>query len=174
MRGIYHLMIFYCEYTFKVVFVVVCCLVAQLWPHRLQHARCPCPSPSPGACSNSCPLSQWCHPPISSSVVPFSSCLQYFPASGSFPMSQLFPSGGHRTGASASASVLPVNTQNWFPLGLTCLGSLYFYLLNLTTVSRGKMKILLIRGECTLVICEVTHGQRLDCHLVFCKISTNI
>ena len=107
-------------------------------------------------------------------VIPFSSCLWSCPASGSFPMSQFFASGSQSIGASASASVLPVNTQNWFPLGLTCLGSLYFYLLNLTTVSRGKMKILLIRGECTLVICEVTHGQRLDCHLVFCKISTNI
>ena len=84
---------------------------------RLQHARLPCTSPSPGACSNSCPLSQWCHPTISSSVVPFSSCLQSFPASGSFPMSQLFASGGQSIGASA-ASVLPMNIQAWFPLEL--------------------------------------------------------
>ena len=102
------------------------------------------------SCSNSCPLSWRCHPTISSSVIPFSSCLQSFPASGSFPMSQFFVSGSQSIGASASASVLPMNTQDWFPLGLTCVGSLYFYLLNLTTVSRGKMKILLIRGECTL------------------------
>ena len=90
----------------------------SLRPHGLQHNRLPCPSPSPGACSNSCPLSQWCHPTISSSVVPFSSCLQSFPASGFFPMSWLFTSGGPSIGASVSASVLPVNIQDWFPLGL--------------------------------------------------------
>ena len=78
-------------------------------PHGLQHARLPCPSPTPRACSNSCPLSRWCHPTISSSVIPFSPCLQSFPASGSFPMSQFFTSGGRRIGISVSASVLPVN-----------------------------------------------------------------
>ena len=93
----------------------------SLRPHGLQHSRAPCPSPTPRACSNSCPSSQWCHPTISSSVVPFSSCLQSFPASGSFPMSQPFPSDGQSTGASVSASVLPVNIQDWFPLGLTSL-----------------------------------------------------
>ena len=87
--------------------------------HGLQHARFPCPLPTPKACSNSCPLSRWCHPTISSSVVPFSSCLQSFPASGSFPMSQFFTSGGQSTAASASASVLPMNIQNWSPLGWT-------------------------------------------------------
>ena len=86
--------------------------------HRLQHARPPCPSRTPRACSNSCPSCQWCHPTISSSVVPFSSCLLSFPASGSFPMSQFFASGGQNIGASASASVLPMNIQDWFPLGL--------------------------------------------------------
>ena len=91
----------------------------SLQPHGLQHASLPCPSPTPGACSNSCPLSRWCHPTISSSVSPFSSCLQYFPASGSFPVSQFFTSGGQIIGVSASASVLPVNTQDWFPLGWT-------------------------------------------------------
>ena len=91
----------------------------SLQPHGLQHARLPCPSPTLGVYSNSCPLSQWCHPTISSSVVPFSSCLQSFPASGAFPMSQSFTSGGQRIGASASASVLPVNIQDWFPLGWT-------------------------------------------------------
>ena len=95
----------------------------SLHPHGLQHARLPCPSPTPGACSNSCPLSQWCHPTISSSVVPFS-CLQSFPASGSFPMSQFFSSVGQSIRVSASSSVLPINIQDWFPLGLTGLISL--------------------------------------------------
>ena len=83
-----------------------------------------CPSPTPGACSNSCPLSQWWHPTISSSGIPFFSCLQLFPASGSFLMSQFFASGGRNIGASASAPVLPMNIQDWFPLGLTGLISL--------------------------------------------------
>ena len=97
-----------------------CSVVSDsLRPHGLQHAMHPCPSPTPGAYSNLCPLSQWCHPTISSSVGPFSSCLQSFPASGSFLMSQLFTSGGQSIGVSASASVLPMNIQDWFPLGLT-------------------------------------------------------
>ena len=91
----------------------------SLQPHGLQHARPPCPSPTPGVYPNSCPLSWWCHPAISSSVVPFSSRLQSFPASGSFPMSQFFTSGGQSLVVSASASVLPMNIQDWFPLGLT-------------------------------------------------------
>ena len=91
----------------------------SLWSHGLQHTRLPYPSPTPGACSNSCPLSWWCHPTILSNVVPFSSCLQSFLASGSFPMSQFFTSGGQSIGASASASVLPMNIQDWFPLGWT-------------------------------------------------------
>ena len=90
-----------------------------LRPHGLQHARPPCPSTTPGVYSNSCPLSQWCHPTISSSVVPFSSHLQSFPASGSFPMSQFFASGGQSIRVSASTSVLPMNIQDWFPLGFT-------------------------------------------------------
>ena len=98
-------------------------LVAQscptLRPHGLQHARPPYSLPTPGVYSNSCPLSQWCHPIISSSVVPFSSCPQSFPASGSFQMSQLFASGAQSIGVSASASVFPVNTQDWSPLGWT-------------------------------------------------------
>ena len=93
----------------------------SLWPHGLWHARLPCPLPTPRACSNWCPSSRWCHPTISSFVVPFSSCLQSFPASGSFPMSQLFALGGQSIGASASASVLPMNIQDWFPLWLTGL-----------------------------------------------------
>ena len=96
----------------------------SFWPHGLQHARLPCPSPTPKTCSNSCPLSQGRHPTISSSVIPFSSCPQSFPALGSFPMSQFFTSGGQSTRASASASVLPMNIQDRFPLGLTGLVSL--------------------------------------------------
>ena len=88
----------------------------SLQPHELQHARPPCPSPTPRVYSNSCPLSWWCHPAISSSVVPFSSCPQSLPASGSFPMSQLFAWGGPSIGVSASASVLPMNTQDWSSL----------------------------------------------------------
>ena len=91
----------------------------SLQPHGLQHARLPCLSPPPRACSNSCPLSWWCHPAISSSVIPFSSCPQSLPASGSFPMSQLFASGGKSTGVSASASVPPMNTQDWSSLEWT-------------------------------------------------------
>ena len=91
----------------------------SLQTHGLQHARLPCPSPTPGPSSNSCPSSWWCHPTISSSVVPFFSCLQSFPASESFPKSQFFASGGQSIGVSASASVLPMNIQDWFPLGWT-------------------------------------------------------
>ena len=93
-------------------------------PHGLQHARLPCPSPTPGACSNSCPLSQWCHPTISSSIIPFSSCLHSFPELGSFPMSQFFASGGQSIGDSASASIFTMNIQDWFPFRLTSLISL--------------------------------------------------
>ena len=85
----------------------------SLWPHESQHARPPCPSPTPGVYSNSCPLSRWCHPAISSSITPFSSCPQSLPASGSFPMSQLLAWAGQSIGVSASASVLPMNTQDW-------------------------------------------------------------
>ena len=95
--------------------------ILTLWLHGLQHTRPPCPSPPPGAYSNSCPLSPCCHPIISSSVEPFSSCLQSFPPSGSFQMSQFFVSSGKNTAVSASASVLPMNIQDWFPLGWTGL-----------------------------------------------------
>ena len=91
----------------------------SLWSHGLQDTRIPCPSPSPSACSNSCPLSQWCHPTMFSSFIPFCSYLQSFLESGSFPMSQFFPSGGQSIGVSASASVLPTNIQDWFTSGLT-------------------------------------------------------
>ena len=102
----------------------------SLWPHGLQHTRLPCPSPNPGAYSNSCPLSQWCHPTISSSVDLFSFCLKSFPASGSFLMSQFFTSGGQGIGVSASA--LLMNIQDWFPLGWTGLISLQ---------SRGLLRV---------------------------------
>ena len=90
----------------------------SLWPHGLQHARLPCSSPTPGVYSNSCPLSWWCHPTISSSVIPFTH-LQTFPETGSFQISQFFASGGQSIGVSASASVLPKNIKDWFPLGWT-------------------------------------------------------
>ena len=96
----------------------------SLWAHEPQYARPPCPSPTPGVYPNSCPSSWWCLPTISSSVIPFSSCPQSLPASGSFPMSQLFTSSGQSIGVSASASVLPMNIQNWFLLRLTGLISL--------------------------------------------------
>ena len=91
----------------------------SLWPHESQHASPPCPSPIPGVYPKPCPSSRWCHPAISSSVIPFSSCPQSFPESGSFPMSQLSASGGQSIGVSATASVLPMNTQDWSPLGWT-------------------------------------------------------
>ena len=113
----------------------------SLWPPGLQHDRLPCPSPTPGAYSNSCPSSQWCHPTISSSVVPFSSCLQSFPASGSFLISQFFASGGQSIRASASA--LPMNIQDWFLLGLTGLISLLSkWLKSLLQHHRSKASIL--------------------------------
>ena len=99
---------------------ISCSVVSDsLWSHELQHARPPCPSPTPGVYSNSCPLIQWCCPTISSSVVPFSPCPQYFLVSGSFQMRQLFTSSDQSIGLSASTSVLPMNTQDWFPLGWT-------------------------------------------------------
>ena len=107
------------------IFWLCCCSVAKLCltlrPHELQHARLFCPPLSPGVCSNSCPLNQWCCLTISCSATPFSSCPQSFPASGSFPMSWLFTSGGQSSGASASPPVFPMNIQDWFPLGLTGL-----------------------------------------------------
>ena len=108
--------LFFKKYLFIWVVIVIQLMksCSTLQPHGLQHARLPCPSPSPGACSNSCLSSQWCHPTISSSVVPFF-CLQSFPASGSFPVSWLFASSGQSNGASASASVLPMNVQDWSP-----------------------------------------------------------
>ena len=132
--GIHHLVMSMCRVISWVVeihihlFMYYQCSLVQfscsvmsdsLWPHGLQHTRPPCPSPTPGVYSNSCPSSRWCHPAISSSVVPFSSHLWSFPASGTFQMSQLFTSGGQSIGVSASTSVLPMNTQHWFPLGWT-------------------------------------------------------
>ena len=116
--------IFLLKLGFSLVQFSLSVMSDSLWPRGLQHARPPCPLPTHRACSNSCSLSWWCHPTISSSVIPFSSCLQSFPASESFPMSQFFTSGGQIIGVSASASVLPVTIQHWFPLGLTGLISL--------------------------------------------------
>ena len=114
-----------------------------LQPHRLQYFRPPCPSPTPRAYSNSCPLSRWCHPIISSSVVPFSSCRQSFPASGSFQMSQFFTSGDQSIGVSASASVLPMNIQDWLLLGLTGLISL---------LSKGLSRVSSVTVRCQLLV----------------------
>ena len=107
----------------------------SLWSHGLQHTRLPCPSPSPGACSNSCPLSQWYQPTISFSVVPFSSCLQSFPAPGSFPMSWLFESGGQSIRVSALASVLPMNIQGWI---FNVSTYIYTHIENITTGQEAK------------------------------------
>ena len=112
-----------------------------LWPHGLQHARPPCPSPVPGACSNSHPSSQWCHPTISSSVI--LSCPQSFPASGSLQMTQLFSSGGQSIGVSASASVLPMDIQEWFPLGWTGWISLQ---------SKGLSRVFSLRTMCLVAM----------------------
>ena len=119
----------------------------SLWPQGLQHARPPCPSPAPGVYSNSCPLSWWCHPTISSSVTPFSSCLQSFPASRSFQMSQLFATGGQNIGVSASATVHPMNTKDWFPLGWTDWISHYW--------------VLFIWGskEAKELLCRISHSE---------------
>ena len=106
--------------TFACISQFSCSVLSNsLWPHGLQHTRLPCPSPTPRPYSNSCPSTQWCHPTISSSVIPFFSCLQSFLASGSFEMSQFFTSDDQSTGVSASSSVLPMNTQDWSPLGWT-------------------------------------------------------
>ena len=130
----------------------------SLWPHGLQHAI-PCPSPSLRVCTNSCPLSQWCQPTISSSAVPFSSCLQSFPASQSFLLSQFFPSGGQSMGA--SASVLPMNIQGWFPFGLTGLISLLsqglFYLsLNISLCAyhflQGEVRLFCKSTTCCIIL----------------------
>ena len=123
------------------------CLVASnsLWPYGLQRAKRPCPSPTPGIYSDSRPLSRWCHPTISSSVIPFSSCLQSFPASESFQMSQFFASSGQSIGVSASASVLPMNIQDWFPLGWTSWISL---------LSKGLSRIFSDSSKASILQCS--------------------
>ena len=131
----------------------------SLWPYGLQHARLPCPLPTPGAYSNSCPASWWCHPTISSSVVPFSFCLQSFPASRSFPVRQFFASGGQRIGVSASPSVLPMNVQGGFPLGLTGWISLQ---------SKGTLKSLLQHH-----ISKASILWRSTCFIVWAQIWAN-
>ena len=131
-------------FTFKISILLFTHSVMSdsLWPDGLQHTRLPCPSPFPGVGSNSCPLSRWWHTNISSSVVPFSSHVQSFPTPGSFLISLLFTSGGQGIGISASVSVLPMNSQDWFPLGLTGLISLQsrglFRVLSNTTVRRHQ------------------------------------
>ena len=126
-----------------------------LWLQELQHARLPCPSPTPRAHSNSCPLSLWCHPTISSSVVPFSSCLQSFPASGSFPVSQFFSAGSQSFGASALTSVRPVKNQGWSPLGLTGWTSLQPKGLSLVSRSTTVQKHHFVASQPSL--CSSSH-----------------
>ena len=139
----------------------------SLQPHGLQHTRFPSPSPSPRACSSSCPLNQWCHPTISSSVVPFSSCLQSFPAPGSFLMSWLFISGGQSIEASASASVLPMNIQGWLLLGWTGWISLQSKGLsrvfsNTTAQSINSSVISLLYGPTLTSICDYWKNHSFD------------
>ena len=120
----------------------------------MQHAKLPCPSPTPRACSDSCLLSRWCYPTVSSSVVPFSSCLQSFPASGSFPMSLFFPSGGQSIGA--LASVFPINIQSWFPLGLTSLISLLSKGLFKSLLQHHNFKALILRRSAFFMV-QLSH-----------------
>ena len=139
----------------------------SLQPHGLQHARLPCPSPTPGVYSNSCPLSRWCHPTISSSVAPFSSHLQSFPASGSFPMSQFFASGGQSIRDSASASVLRVNIQDWLPLGCIDWISLQFKGLsrvfsNTTVKSINSSALHLLYGPAVITVHDHWEVHNLD------------
>ena len=129
----------------------------SLQPHGLQHTRPPCPSPTPRAYSNPCPLSQWCHPTISSPVVPFSSYPQSFPATGSFQMSQLFTSDGQRIGVSASTSVLPMNFQEWSPLGWTGWISLQSSLLQHHS---SKASILQQSGNLKKIVLKQTNKQK--------------
>ena len=139
----------------------------SLQPHRPQHTRLLCPSPSPRVYSNSCPLSRCCHPTISSSVVPFSSCLQSFPASGSFPMTQLFVSGGQSIRVSASTSVLPMNTQDWTPLGWTGWISLQSkgiskVFSNTTVKSINSSALRLLYSPALTSICDYWKNHSLD------------
>ena len=143
----------------------------SLWPQGLQHTRPPCPSPTPGACSNSCPSSRQCHPTIPSSVVPFFSCLQSFPVPGSFQMSQFFTSCGQSIGVSASTSVLPMNTQDWSPLGWTSWISLQSKglsrILSSTTVQKrqifpplwSKLNLQLSSEGCPVCVLPSTQEQ---------------
>ena len=139
---------------------------SSLQPHGLQHTRPPCPSPTPPAGPNSCPPSQWCHPAISSSVIPFFSCSQSLPASESFLMSQLFISGGQSIGASVSASVLPMNVQDWFPLGLTRLISLQSKglsrIFSNTTVQRYSLTLSFLYGPNLISIHDYWKNHSLD------------
>ena len=135
-----------------------CSVVSDsLQPHGRQHSRLPCPSPTPRIYSNSCPSSRWCHPTILSSVIPFSSRLQSFPASGSFPRSHFFATGGQNIGVSASKSVLPMNIQNWFPLGWADWISLQSKGLSRCLLQHqiGSFKILRSDRESSIIIYEV-------------------
>ena len=132
----------------------------SLWPHGLQHARLPCPSVSLGLCLNSCPSSRWCHPTISSSVAPSTSCPQTFPASGSFPVSQLFASGGQSFGASSSASVIPMKNQGRFSLGLNGLFSFITLSILFWPICENAVYLILKLSIALLIflLLEITYG----------------
>ena len=154
------------RHSFKVAFSSVkfsrSLVSDSLQPHELQHARPPCPSSTPGVYSNSCPSSQWCHPAISSSVVPFSSCPQSLPASRSFQVSQFFTSGGQSIGISASASALPTNIQYWFPLGLTGWISLQSARLVAINLWFKKKSIKFVHRKWVLYQREIAENQMLS------------
>ena len=146
----------------------------SLWHHGLQHARPPCPSPTPGVYSNSCPLSRWCHPTISSSVVPFSSCLQSFPSSGYFPVSQFFTSGGQSTGVSAATSVLPMNIQDWFPLGLTGWISLQFKELSKSLLQHHSPKASILQHSAFSIVKLLQYIQISNQYIVHLKLMLHV
>ena len=146
----------------------------SLWPHEPQHAKLPCPSPNPRVHPDPCPLSWWCHPAISSSIIPFSSCPQSFPPSGSFPVSRLFISDGQSIGVSASASVLPMNTQDWSPLGWTgwiSLPSKGLSRVFSNTTVRLRFFFWLVSG-CPVVLASTIYwndySSSIDKHIYFC------
>ena len=146
--------------NFQNAFVIVVQSLSCIWLFATPwNAAYPCPSPSPGSCSNSCSLSQWCFPTISSSVIPFSSCLQSLPASKSFPMSQFFASGGQSIGSSASASILPIYIQAWFPLGLTGLISLLS--MGLSRVQESSLKASILQCSAFFIV-QLSHLYRIN------------
>ena len=156
-RSFLYSSVYSCHYNNSVQFS--CSIMSDSWlSHKPQHARPPCPSPTPRVCSDSCLLSWWCHAIISSSVARFSSCLQSFPASRSFPMSQFFASGGQSFGASSLPSVLPMNIQGWFSLGLTALVSLLYKELSRSLLQHHSLKA-------SILWCSAQPSLRFNSHI---------